>query len=388
MPLRFGRGATVFSNQANNLASGTEFYGIRHLQPAGFNSTITPSVLTTRGEEDPSATPDYSASGYNSVKGRYLNGFPTPALSNKICVVVGTVREHTTGPSNSYDPVFWECGAFNTDSLYIDFLLSLPWFTTMGNTPNSTTDRDILTNQIYSAGMYVIRDGFQPPINKTCELNYQFDYSDSWAGSTDIIDWRHNGVNDAILQGTNLGWQNWTAPWEGVIDLNSAAYMEVPTTFMASTTTATIEWVGQRTGTGSRYIQDARAGTGTWLLTNYLGFELNWNSQLQANGSVWGVPNFPQQRHWGMLTANASSNQSKFYYADNFGFYGNVVSGTCNSTLPKIGSGLRIGARYTNSSIWSGEFAMYRIWSDQLSDTQAQICAKHEHGRLGLTPAP
>ena len=89
-----------------------------------------------------------------------------------------------------------------------------------------------------------------------------------------------------------------------------------------------------------------------------------------------------------MLTANASSNQSKFYYADNFGFYGNVVSGTCNSQLPRIGAGLRIGARYTNSSIWSGEFAMYRIWSDQLSDTQAQICAKHEQGRLGLTPAP
>ena len=110
MPLRFGRGATVFSNQSNNNNPGTEYYGIRHLQPSGGNSGgfVTPSVLTTRGVEDPNATPDYSASGYNSVKGRMLNGLATPALSNKICVVVGTVRNHTTGPSNSYDPVFWK----------------------------------------------------------------------------------------------------------------------------------------------------------------------------------------------------------------------------------------------------------------------------------------
>lgn len=386
--MRFGIGASVFSQSNINGGSNVDYYGIRTLVTSGYAGK-TPSIMTSRGYLDPNARPNYTNPNFNAVKGRYEEGtFRAP--SAKTFIVCGIARWHTTTLTD--DPVFWEFSPyFETDSLYIQDLLSLPYFRPtaeggLGNTPVSTTDRDALTLQIYQAGMYIVRDGMLPPINELCTLNYQFDYADTWEGSSDIFDWgtfTPGSGNNGVLNGTNLGWQNWTIPWEGVIDLNGGAYITVANNFMSANTEATQEWIGQRTGTGSRYISDARAGTGTWFLTNYQGYEYNFNANLQANGSTWGVTNAPQQKHWGMVTLSSTLNQSNLYWGSILGYYGMVQQGSCNTSMPRIGTDFHIGARYTNSSIWPGEFAMYRVWDVKLSATQAEICYRHEGGRVG-----
>ena len=83
---------------------------------------------------------------------------------------------------------------------------------------------------------------FLPPINVDCELNYVFDYEDTWNGGTTIKDWRPYAVpNSGNLNGTNLGWQAWTNPWCGVIDLNGAAYITVPNSILSTSTRTTFD---------------------------------------------------------------------------------------------------------------------------------------------------
>lgn len=405
--IRWGVGANTV-NTVEGLATAVYYtnaalYGIRVMLPEhqqtkdnqGFpNASL--NIATTRAISNQSGQtlyhPDYTWSRYTTVNGRYSN--PLSGVGNEENFMVCGVSAYHGIDQGTFEPVFFgEFASFLDDADYISDLLDLPLFQPVskggfGITPASTTDRDILTNQLYEEGMWILRDGFLPPINVDCELNYVFDYEDTWNGGTTIKDWRPYAVpNSGNLNGTNLGWQAWTNPWCGVIDLNGAAYITVPNSILSTSTRTSIEWAGQRTGTGGAYISDARGGSGTWLLTYYNGFEFNWNGQIAVNGSSFGVTNAPQKRHHGVMTANSGTNTSAFYYGnfDN-GYIGQVASGTANATLPKIGPDLVIGARYTFGSIWPGEFAFYRIWADELTDIQARICFFHEQSRIGMTP--
>lgn len=386
--IQVGFGGNEFSTLTNyslNNKNSTAVYGLRQF-------TASPFMATSRAFQDTASRPNYTDPMYSSVVGRWANGSPSATGFGDIesWVVVGINTLHgspqTTAP---LVPVFFgEFDDFFDDVRFIETLLRLPYFRPtseggFGNTPSSTTDRDTLVLQIYNAGMWILRDGMLPPINVDCQLNYQFDFADSWDGGTDINDWRgtNSNLNNGILLGTNLGWQNWTLPWCGVMDFNAVGYISVASD-LGTQSGRSFEWIGQRTGTGARYIHDARNGSGQWFLTNYQGYQFNWNGQLQVN--IAFPNNAPQVKHHGIITANVNTNTSEMYYGSQLGYLGLVGTGTANTNLTNIGTDLHIGTRYTVSGGWPGEMAMYRIWSRALSEAQANICWYHESGRVGV----
>lgn len=385
--IEIGVGGNEFStltNYSTQNKNSTAVYGLRQFK--------FPFMATSRAYADASSQPNYTDPMYESVVGRWANGSSSATGFGDIesWVVVGVSTIHgSPNASSPYMPIFFgEFSDFYDDAVFIETLLSLPYFKPVnqggfGNTPTSTTDRDTLVLQIYAAGMWILRDGMLPPINVDCQLNYQFDFADSWDGSIDVNDWRGTNLNlsPGTIGGTNLGWQNWTGPWCGVLDFNAAAHIEVQND-LGSQSGRSFEWIGQRTGTGSRYIYDARNGSGRWLLTEYQGYQYNWNGQLLVN--IAFPNNAPQQKHHGIVTANSSTNVSTMYYGSQLGYNGIVGTGTANTNLTNIGSDLVIGARYTISGQWPGEMAMFRIWSRALSEAQANICWFHEESRVGI----
>ncbi len=385
--IEIGIGGNEFSTLTNyslQNKNSTAVYGLRQFK--------FPFMATSRAYADTSSQPNYTDPMYESVIGRWANGSSSSTGFGDIesWIVVGVSTIHgSPNASSPYMPIFFgEFSDFFDDTVFIETLLSLPYFKPVnqggfGNTPTSTTDRDQLVLQIYGAGMWILRDGMLPPINVDCQLNYQFDFADSWDGGIDVNDWRGTNTSLApgVIGGTNLGWQNWTSPWCGVLDFNGNAYIQVQSD-LGSQSARSFEWIGQRTGTGTRYIHDARNGSGQWLLTEYQGYQFNWQNKLQVN--IAFPSNAPQQKHHGIVTADSSTNTSKMYYGSQLGYNGVVGTGTANTNLTNIGSDFVIGARFTLGSQWPGEMAMYRIWSRALTQAQAEICWYHEEYRVGV----
>lgn len=331
---------------------------------------------------------DFTAnySDFVGYTGRYQAG-TVGAINQKQFLVCGIASVHSQGFVGD-DVVYWSGTSLQTDDQYIDTLLKLPYFTLLGNTPVSTTDRDLLTKQIYEAGMWIWRDGNLPPINVGCLLNFQFD--DDYCYDTGAGPMRNqignaaSGVTGSVNGTTTnmYGVKEETGnPWMGTWTNDANGYVDVAQTITPSAGAITHEWIGKRNDTsGAEYISDARNGTGTWILTEYNGYDFNWSNQLQVN-----LSNAYTNRHWACMVAdNTGEPSSEMYFGTDVSATWDGLSGWGSATAAMVGVGanFRIGTRYTDSSRWNGYMGMYRIWDGALTATQAEICWLHERFKV------
>ena len=68
---------------------------------------------------------------------------------------VGNAQVHGHPTADYRDVAMWYIGS-QFGSAFLKDTLELPYFTTLGNTPTSTTDRDLVVKQLYNAGMYFL----------------------------------------------------------------------------------------------------------------------------------------------------------------------------------------------------------------------------------------
>lgn len=106
------------------------------------------------------------------------------ALGINDFIVIGNSGKHKNSNLGFITPMYFACSDFDDDDLYIAQLLALPYFGDLGNTPTSTTDRVVLTKQIYEAGMWIWRKGNLPPINMECRTNLEFELDECYGDQT------------------------------------------------------------------------------------------------------------------------------------------------------------------------------------------------------------
>ncbi|MCP5063912.1 MAG: hypothetical protein GY936_15810 [Ignavibacteriae bacterium] len=416
--IRWGDGVETV-NVMKVWETGSEFAGVRMFAPGTIadngpaNAEFGPNIPTTRAvDELANSIPDYTDTKFfvqytnfgqndRGEIGRYEAG-TTAVIANNKFMVCGVDKYHGH-PGGGGNPVFFgEFDDFNVLSTYISNILSLPFFNDwgFGNTPVSTTDRDLLTKQLYDNGMWILRDGFLPPIQVTCLVNYQFDMSDSWSGNTAVNDWNYTSNNNATIVGTNGGLstdggktgeldRTWMGVWRSTT--NALSTMRANSTLSPNGFVISYEWVGaQEEGSQStsRYFFDASNGTGTWCKANDGTYAINWGGGLQIGSSA--SDSITTKRHHMIMTGNRLNNVSKGYYSDVAGNR-STYSGTCSSAMVNIGSNFKYFTDKNVSSNFFGYMGMFRIWSGELTATQVDICKQHERGRLGIsdeTPAP
>jgi len=353
----------------------------------GINTSRLSSLITS-----------YIPSGYDAIAGRYSLG-SQGVLNDDDFLVMGMDSYHGNPNSSDLTVVYFDgANAFSDNTKYIAQLLKLPYFKPasqggFGNTPTSTTDRDALTKQIYEAGMWIWRPGNLPPINIDCLINYQYDDDFCFNGSAVMWNQTDNsffGANafTGSINSSQASMYSVEAPadpfadppWMGSFTQDGTGYIEVGSTITPTSNKLTHEWIGQRNDTsGAEYLSDARNGNGTWLLTEYNGYDFNWSGQLQVNNG-----NGYANRHWGCVTCDDAENVSRMFYGHTGSatWDGEIGTGTCSTSMPKIGADFVIGARYTYGSKWNGYWGMYRVWDNVLTETQAEICWLHERFKV------
>lgn len=165
--------------------------------------------------------------------------------------------------------------------------------------------------------------------------------------------------------------------WDGGRALNIAQNM-------GEYTEGTHEIILWRTNfsSSSLYIADARNGTGSWWLTNYLSFNINIHSRLQVNdpetyqdqSNLWG--------RWIHLVIFSDSEGSGYAINGENITDSRLVSAT--PIIMNLGSNFRIGSRFTGSGRWQGYISAYRIYNRKLSINEIQQNFNAIRGRYGI----
>jgi len=287
--------------------------------------------------------------------------------------MVGIMKYHGDPNLNNSDPVFF----LITANSQLKQLLLLPYFTKYGNTPQSTTDFSTVMLQLYQAGMWCWNEGGWPVISDDGtkpKINLPFWMDECWNG-TNLVNYvdANNTVGTITVGGANSPGR-FNNPWIGTFDYDSTATITFVTD-LAISEQLTIEYAGLKNGTGNRYICDGRNDGGQWFLTDYAGYNWNWANQLQWNG------NDPTIRHHCVATADASQNISRLYIGDTNG-YGQVATGTANTSLTTVGADFTIGTRFTLNSTWNDQMSFFRVWDITVSDIQAEILYLHSKASI------
>lgn len=270
--------------------------------------------------------------------------------------------------------------------LDVEWLLSLPYFTTLGNTPDSTTDWNTIVLQLYRVGGWFWTEGGWPPIKgpgtESVDLrpacNYEFHMDECYDGTTltSYVD-SHNQSANTIFGTAPSSTAAFTSfPWDATFNFNDVVAFENSSNLSISEV-VTHEYVGSCESSGNQYLLDARGGAGgTWFLMNYQGHSWNWSNNLQFSGQS------NSDRHHALATGNSSTNSSKLYYGSGNGWEGEVASGTCSTAMTTINTGLHVGERHTQSTRWDGMMSMFRTWAFEFDDDMAEISWLHNQARI------
>lgn len=284
-----------------------------------------------------------------------------------------------SNPTNTIN--FWE-----GNHLDVDWLLSLPYFTTLGNTPDSTTDWNTIILQLYRVGGWFWTEGGWPPIKgpgtESIDLrpvfNYEFHMDECWDGTTltSYVDSHNQSANTINGTAPSVTASYNANPWDATFDFNSAAGI-TNTSDPAITGQVTYEYLGNtNSNEDDQYLCDGRNDGGTWNFMGYQGYRWNWSGQLQHNGSDSSI------KHHGVMTGNSSTNTSRLYYGSGYGYGGEVASGTCSTSMATVGDNFTVGMRYTTSGKWKGQMSMFRAWGFEFDDDMAEIAWLHNLARI------
>ena len=148
----------------------------------------------------------------------------------------------------------------------------------------------------------------------------------------------------------------------GVFDFAGGKGINVDGDLDNHTTSSMSMWLYRASG-GAQYVTDARNDSGSWFLSNYASFNINWHSTLQYNFEDpynASAPEFINK--WVHVTVTSNSSGSKIYI--------NGVQKTASTTVSAdedFGINFRIGTRYTVGSQWTGKMGSIYLYNKVLS---------------------
>jgi hypothetical protein len=149
----------------------------------------------------------------------------------------------------------------------------------------------------------------------------------------------------------------------GVFDFAGGKGMNVDDDLGQRTQVTIAMWFYKNSSSG-HYFTDARNNGGGWFLSNYDGYNINYNSQLRYNYDAThnaSTPNFLNK--WIYMVVTSDGSGSKLY------LNGQLVHSDASIT-ENLGKNLRIGTRYTTSSQWTGYMGPIMIYGRVLSTSE------------------
>tara|TARA_B110001450_G_C17449982_1_gene411594 strand:- start:35 stop:736 length:702 start_codon:yes stop_codon:yes gene_type:complete len=152
----------------------------------------------------------------------------------------------------------------------------------------------------------------------------------------------------------------------GVFDFAGGKGINVDGDLGNHTTSSMSMWLYRAAG-NTQYITDARNDSGSWFLSNYTGYNLNWHNTLRYNFEDpynASAPDFINK--WVHMTVTSDSTGSKVYIN---GVY--TAATTETSADEDFGINFRIGTRYTTSSEWTGKMGSIYLYDKALNAAEA-----------------
>ena len=189
--------------------------------------------------------------------------------------------------------------------------------------------------------------------------------------ATDLVQgFNCSGANGNPMSGTHTpntaNFPVYNATKGGVFDFAGGKGINVDGDLGNHTTSSMSMWLYRASG-ATQYVSDARNDSGSWFLSNYTGFNLNWHNTLKYNfEDPYNVsaPEFINK--WVHMTVTSDSTGSKIYIN---GIY--AVATTTASADEDFGINYRIGTRYTTSSQWAGKMGSIYFYDKVLSASEA-----------------
>ena len=357
----------------NNIGA-SKYYGYRVLSqtqvhPGGVLVFNQVACSTSRWEEAGAGIPD-------NIKGR-----AETRISDDEGYIVSRAGGLSTTAGSQLTPTFWRITNMYDDQIVIDAILALPYFSIMGNTPVSTTNRDLLVLQIYQEGFYIWMNDLRPPLNEALQINFEFDDSNCWAstGASAINDLEKS--NSGIITGTNPGWNAintgiYGADYAGgYFPTNNSAFIDIQTTFPLGNE-CTFEMItATGNGNGNPYtILDTPTGNSIEYTGGGNG-GVDWGGGLLHSFSSY---NQNYARHF-LFAGSDSLNTSELYISGVL-----TTTGTCSTTMTSWGTNSRLFSNQSGLQKMpvGGGCAAFRVWNTRVDATQAEILFLHSKGKL------
>ena len=119
--------------------------------------------------------------------------------------------------------------------------------------------------------------------------------------------------------------------------------------------------------TSTQYVTDARNDSGSWFLSNYTSYNLNWHNTLQYNFETPYNSNTTDFIiTWVHMTVTSDSTGSKIY------INGVYAAATGEASADEdFGINFRIGTRYTTDTEWTGKMGSIYLYDKALSASEA-----------------
>ena len=189
--------------------------------------------------------------------------------------------------------------------------------------------------------------------------------------ATDLVQgFNCSGANGNPMSGTHTpntaNFPVYNATKGGVFDFAGGKGINVDGDLGNLTTSSMSMWLYKAPGS-TQYVTDARNDSGSWFLSNYTNFNLNWHNTLKYNfEDPYNVsaPEFINK--WVHMTVTSDSTGSKIYIN---GVY--AVATLTYSADEDFGVNFRIGTRYTTSSQWTGKMGSIYFYDKVLSASEA-----------------
>lgn len=292
-------------------------------------------------------------------------------------------ESYYTGPGN---PIYYYMPDIRDEDDFQLFLREIPWNIENYSYDDTTKISTIIVEMIQHGWRFKKRDG-SAPIAVDVLLAYDFtDPNCINEGDTTVTDLSNgNGTghgsgfngdlneNAALASGTGTYWTN--AP--GLEFTSGNQWINVPGNLQPSVqNNLTYSVTGWRSGTGSQYLWDARNCSGTWMLTEYSGFDFNnGNSAAFNDNNAYNTP-FNYLQTQGAISTTGYYNGTR-QFLNNDGTNSTATNETTNIPTGPWGNNFRIGTRYTDSSRWTGVMGGFWIYDKQLTTDEQKIVNAH-----------
>ncbi len=151
---------------------------------------------------------------------------------------------------------------------------------------------------------------------------------------------------------------------------------------LGSATASSICMWFYKISSGGQYFTDGRNDGGTWFLSNYSSYNINWSNNLRYNfSSTYNASDSAFLNQWHHMIVTSDSSGSKLYLN---GY--EVSTSTSTSTDEDFGINYRIGTRYTTSSEWTGFFGPIYFYNRAITASEVLQNYNSQAERFGVSP--